>query len=52
MVRRGRETSREALVVTMGRVATIIMKDDAVVDLTAEQDSSGDFDSIDVEERE
>mgnify|MGYP006903036758 CR=1 FL=1 len=41
----------EALVVTMGRVATIIMKDDTVVDLTAEQDSSSDFDSIDVEER-
>lgn len=28
------------------------MKDDSVVDLTAEQDSTGDFDSIDVEQKE
>ena len=43
--------NEETFEVRMGRIVTFIMKDDAVVDLTAEQDSSGDFDSIEVKER-
>ena len=52
MVRREREKNERAIVVRIGRIATIIMNNDSVVDLTADQDSSGDSESIDVEERE